>query len=196
MVINGLQFINGENEEQHLGGNIAEGDPRTYAPSVWDYVIKRFAVKSVLDIGSGLGYAANYFYNAGLQTLAVEGFPFNVKHSLYPALLQDITQKPILCKVDLVHCQEVVEHIEEAFLENLLSSLTCGRFILITHAFPGQGGHNHVNEQPVEYWINHLRRSSCELLEEDTRRIRHLAANDGAIYLAQSGLLFANRSRI
>ncbi|EAM6080682.1 hypothetical protein CDJ04_07180 [Salmonella enterica] len=196
MTISGLQFVNGVDEEQHLGGNIAEGDPRTYAPSVWDYVIKRFAVKSVLDIGSGLGYAADYFFNAGVKTLAVEGLTFNVNHSIYPALHQDITQKPILCKVDLVHCQEVVEHIEESFLDNLLSSLTCGRFILMTHAVPGQEGHHHVNEQPMEYWINHLRRYSCGLLEEDTMRIRHLAANDGALYLAQNGLLFVNRNRI
>lgn len=196
MTISGLQFVNSVDEEQHLGGNIAEGDPRTYAPSVWDYVIKRFAVKSVLDIGSGLGYAADYFFNAGVKTLAVEGLTFNVNHSIYPALHQNITQKPILCKVDLVHCQEVVEHIEESFLDNLLSSLTCGRFILMTHAVPGQEGHHHVNEQPMEYWINHLRRYSCGLLEEDTMRIRHLAANDGALYLAQNGLLFVNRNRI
>lgn len=196
MTINGMQFVMGENEEKHLGGNIAEGDPRTYAPSVWDYIIKRFALKSVLDIGSGLGFAANYFHNAGIQTLAVEGFPFNVTHSVFPALHQDITQKPIFCKVDLVHCQEVVEHIEEEFLDNLLSSLSCGRFILITHAVPGQGGHHHVNEQPPEYWINNLKRYSCELLEEDTMRIRRLAANDGAVYLAHNGLLFANRNRL
>ena len=196
MTINGLQFITGENDEKHLGGNLVEGDPRTYAPSVWDYVIKRFAIQSVLDIGSGLGFAANYFHNAGVKTLAVEGLSFNVKHSVFPALHQDITQRPVICKVDLVHCQEVVEHIEEQFLENLLSSLCCGRYILITHAVPGQGGHHHVNEQTAEYWIHHLRRYSSELLHEDTMRIRQLAAVDGAVYLAQNGLLFANRKRI
>ncbi|EHF3794270.1 class I SAM-dependent methyltransferase, partial [Salmonella enterica subsp. enterica serovar Poona] len=189
-------MINGTNDEQHLGGNIAEGDPRTYAPSVWNYIIKRFAVKSVLDIGSGMGFAANYFHNAGVQTLAVEGLRFNVTNSVFPALHQDITKGPVFCKVDFVHCQEVVEHIEEAFLDNVLSSLSCGKFILITHAIPGQGGHHHVNEQHAEYWINHLKRYSCELLEEDTMRIRRLATNDGAVFLAQNGLMFANRSRL
>lgn len=38
-------------EAPHLGGNIAEGDPFTFAPKVWDYLIKRFAVRSVLDLG-------------------------------------------------------------------------------------------------------------------------------------------------
>ncbi|EJH8995740.1 hypothetical protein NF634_002867 [Salmonella enterica] len=196
MSMNGLQFIAGEDNLKHLGGNIAEGDPRTYAPSVWEYIIKRFAIQSVLDIGSGLGFAANYFHCAGIKTLAVEGLPLNVIHSVYPSLHQDITKKPILCKVDLVHCQEVVEHIEEEFLDNLLSSLACGKFLLMTHAVPGQGGYHHVNEQPSEYWINHLRRYSCELLEEDTIRVRRLAINDGAIYIAQNGLIFANRSKL
>ncbi|EMI7380125.1 hypothetical protein V6973_004070 [Salmonella enterica] len=196
MSMNGLQFITGEDDLKHLGGNIAEGDPRTYAPSVWEYIIKRFAIQSVLDIGSGLGFAANYFHSAGIKTLAVEGLPLNVIHSVYPSLHQDITKNPILCKVDLVHCQEVVEHIEEEFLDNLLSSLACGKFLLMTHAVPGQGGYHHVNEQPSEYWINHLRRYSCELLEEDTIRVRRLAINDGAIYIAQNGLIFANRSKL
>lgn len=196
MSMNGLQFITGEDDLKHLGGNIAEGDPRTYAPSVWEYIIKRFAIQSVLDIGSGLGFAANYFHCAGIKTLAVEGLPLNVIHSVYPSLHQDITKSPILCKVDFVHCQEVVEHIEEEFLDNLLSSLSCGKFLLMIHAVPGQGGYHHVNEQPSEYWINHLRRYSCELLEEDTIRVSRLAINDGAIYIAQNGLIFANRSKL
>ncbi|EGA8118254.1 TPA: hypothetical protein ACJGTR_004464 [Salmonella enterica subsp. enterica serovar Hvittingfoss] len=196
MSMNGLRFITAENDLKHLGGNIVEGDPRTFAPSVWDYIIKRFAIKSVLDIGSGLGFAANYFHHAGIKTLAVEGLPLNVTNAIFPSLHQDITQKPILCNVDFVHCQEVVEHIEEEFLENVLSSLSCGRFILITHAVPGQGGYHHVNEQPAEYWINHLSRYSCELLEEDTMRVRRLAINDGAIYIAQNGLIFANRRKL
>lgn len=192
----GVHFVTGQHDEQHLGGNIAEGDPRTFAPSVWSYLIKRFALKSVLDLGSGMGFSANYFHNAGMQTLAIDGLSFNVSHSLYPTLRQDITKQPVFCRVDLVHCQEVVEHIEEEFLEHLLQSLCCGRIIIMTHAVPGQGGHHHVNEQPSEYWISHMKRYSCELLEEDTMRIRRLATADGAVYLAHTGLLFANRSRI
>lgn len=188
--------MTGNSEEQHLGGNIAEGDPRTYAPAVWDYVIHRFAIKSVLDVGSGLGFAANYFHKAGMQTLAVDGLPFNVTHAVFPTLQQDITRQPILCKVDFVHCQEVAEHIDEKFIENFLASLACGRIILITHAVPGQGGHHHVNEQPAQYWIDQLKRYSCELLQEDTCRIRKLAELNGAVYLEHNGLLFANRNRI
>ena len=179
----------------HLGGNALEGEPHTFTPTVWDWIIKRFAVKSVLDIGSGMGYAASYFRNLGTDVIAVEGLPFNVRHSVYPSLRFDLTERPLECFVDLVHCQEVVEHIEEVHIHNLLSSLSCGKFLLMTHAFPGQGGHHHVNEQPSEYWIQRLAAKGLELLPEETKRVREFAKHDQAIFMQISGLVFINRSR-
>ena len=175
----------------HVGGNIVEGDPFTYAPSVWEYLIRRFALASVLDLGSGLGYSAQYFHNQGLQVLAVDGMEENCLGAVYPTVQIDLTKSKVLANVDLVHCQEVVEHIEEKYVHNLLSSLACGKFIVMTNALKGQGGHHHVNEQPTEYWINHLRKYNYEVLAEDTSRVRKLAEKNGAIYLAKTGLVLA-----
>jgi SAM-dependent methyltransferase len=183
-------------ETPHLGGNITVGDPFTFCPLAWRYVTTRFCVKSVLDLGSGCGNASFFFHKEGLQVLAVDGLAANINRSLYPAVMLDLTRDPINTSVDLVHCQEVVEHIAEQFLGNLLSSLTTGKYILMTHALPGQGGHHHVNEQLPAYWIDHLKRVGCDLLVEDTLRIRKLAALDDACYLANTGLLFCNKSRV
>jgi len=65
----------------------------------------------------------------------------------------------------------------------------------MTHALPGQGGHHHVNEQPAQYWIDHLKRINCHVLIEDTNRVRKLAALDNAGYLARTGLVLFNRDR-
>lgn len=181
--------------QAHLGGNLLEGDPYTYCPRVWDYLIGRFAVRSVLDLGSGMGYASQYFHNKGLQVIAVEGLPDNVNKSHYPCIEHDITKSPVNCRVDLVHCQEVVEHIEEQYLDNLLASLMCGRIIVMTNALPGQGGYHHVNEQPTEYWIQHLQKRGCHVLIEDSNRVRNIAASDGAVYLAKTALVLANNHR-
>lgn len=178
--------------QAHLGGNLLEGDPYTYCPRVWDYLIGRFAIQSVLDLGSGMGYASQYFHSKGLQVLAVEGLPDNVDKSHYPCIEHDITKSPVNCRVDLVHCQEVVEHIEEQYLDNLLASLMCGRIIVMTNALPGQGGYHHVNEQPTEYWIQHLQKRGCRVLVEDSNRVRNLAADEGAVYLAKTALVLAN----
>jgi 2-polyprenyl-3-methyl-5-hydroxy-6-metoxy-1,4-benzoquinol methylase len=182
-------------ESPHLGGNVKAGDPYTYCPTVWDYIISRFCVNSVLDLGSGSGNASHYFYQKGLKVVAIEGFQENVEKSLYPAIMHDLTTSPVRTVVDFVHCQEVVEHIEEEHLDNLLESLLCGKYILITHAVPGQLGHHHVNLQNSEYWVDHLAEKGCTLLEEDTDRIRKFAADDRAIYVAKSGMIFANNHR-
>lgn len=191
----GLNFVQNENNP-HVGGNILEGDPNTFAPKVWDYMIHRFALGSIMDLGSGMGYASQYFHNKGMKVLAIDGMIENCQKAVYPTVHLDLTISKVVARVDLVHCQEVVEHIEERFLDNLLSSLACGKFILMTNAVPGQGGHHHVNEQPTEYWINHLRRYNCEVLVDDSNIIRKIAAAEGAIYLAANGLILANRAFI
>jgi SAM-dependent methyltransferase len=193
MSYSGLSGVINENSA-HLGGNVLEGDPFTHAPSVWDYLTKRFAIQSVLDLGSGMGYSAHYFNKLGLKVLAVDGLWENCMNAIYPTLQLDLTKSKVVTRVDLVHCQEVVEHIEEEFLDNLLASLACGRIIVMTNALPGQGGHHHVNEQPTNYWIEHLRQHKCEVLVEDSNRVRQLAKLDGAHYLAQTGVVFANQN--
>jgi SAM-dependent methyltransferase len=185
----GVTFM-GSKDKPHLGGNVLEGDPYTFCPRIWSYVIERFAIRSVLDLGSGIGYSADFFYRKGLRTIAVDGLPANVKMALYPTVCHDLTKGPFLTSVDLVHCQEVVEHVDKRFLENLLLTLCSGRIILMTHASPGQGGYHHVNEKPDRYWIEQLARRGYNLLPEDTNRIRVIAQNDGAAYMHATGLLF------
>ena len=179
--------------DPHVGGNLLEGDPWTFCPGVWNYVIDRFAIKSVLDLGCGLGYSSRYFSRKDLDVVAVDGMPDNVLNCIYPSTLCDLTQGRVTTRVDLVHCQEVVEHIEEQYIENLLASLTCGKVILMTNALPGQGGYHHVNEQPIEYWTAHLKRYNCEFMPEDTARIRKIAENEGAHWMAQTGSIYINR---
>ncbi len=194
MTYHGLQSMQ-NNVTPHLGGNIIEGDPMTFSPHVWNYVIERFAIRSVLDLGSGLGYSSEFFFKKGMKVIAVDGMEENTKKSLYPTLQFDITTGPINCQVDLVHCQEVVEHISEDFLDNVLNSLACGKIILMTNALPGQGGFHHINEQDFDYWVKHLANINCHLLHEDTRRIRAIAKEEGAKYLSSTGALYANRNR-
>lgn len=183
-----------DDNNPHLGGNLFEGDYNTHSARVWDYLIDRFAISSVLDLGSGLGYSSHYFYKKGCKVVAVDGLASNAKRAIYPTIVHDLNDKPVEVTVDLVHCQEVAEHIEPCFVDHLLNSLACGKFILFTHALPGQLGHHHVNLQPPEYWIQRLEHVGLYLLPEDTNRVRQIAHNEGAIYVAQTGMVLANRN--
>lgn len=194
MSYDGLTGFKLKDDEKHLGGNIYQGDPYTYCPSIWNYVLKRFSVNSILDLGSGRGYASNYFFSLGCKVLAVDGLKENCVNALYPTFHQDLTKGTVSCNVDLVHCQEMVEHIDEKYIDNLLTALSCGKFLLMTHALPGQPGHHHVNCKPKEYWVEKLKTKGYNLLDEDTKRIRKLAEKDEAIYMKQSGLMFGKTS--
>jgi len=190
----GLQEVHSDTAA-HLGGNINVGDPFTYSPSAWDYLLSRFCIQSVLDLGCGIGNASYYFSKKGADVLAVDGLPENVQKSVFPSICLDLTQQYVNTRVDLVHCQEVVEHVEERFVANIIRSFQSGKYVCMTHALPGQGGHHHVNEQPTEYWVNLMMQNGFSLLHEDTKRVRILAGQDGAVYLHQSGLVFYNTLR-
>jgi SAM-dependent methyltransferase len=180
-------------ETPSLGGNIWQGDPWTFAPGVWRYMIDRFAVRSVLDVGSGRGHAANWFHKAGCQVVAVDGEYLNVKNALYPTVHHDLTVTSFRCYVDLVHCQEVAEHIPEKYVPELLDTLCNGKVILMTHAFPGQDGHSHVNCQPSQYWIGLIESRGYTFLPDDSIRVKDIAKEEKAHHLARSGLVFAGK---
>ena len=55
---------------------------------------------------------------------------------------------------DVVVSMEVAEHLPEQAADRYIALLTrLGKTIVFTAAPPGQGGTDHVNEQPQEYWI-------------------------------------------
>lgn len=179
----------------HLGGNIIEGDPATFCPSAWKYILEKYEIKSVLDVGAGRGYAAKWFSENNIETTAIEGLSENVANSVYPLIEHDITVGSFIKSVDLVNCIEVVEHIEEKFIDNLLTTLCCGKYLFMTHAIPGQEGYHHVNCQPQEYWISHLKNRNFKFLEEETHHIRRIAKNDKAKHISRHGLFFINENK-
>lgn len=175
----------------HLGGNIEAGDKCTYCTTSWKYLIDKFNFKTAIDLGSGIGHGAKFISEQGVQITPVDGLEKNVQNSLVPAVLHDLTTGPLdHHRVDFVNCIEVVEHIEEKYLDNLMDSLTLGDYVLMTHAIPGQRGWHHVNCQPSEYWIKQFEHRNYILLEEESTIIRSLAKNDGAIHIERNGMLF------
>jgi SAM-dependent methyltransferase len=190
--VSGYDFVS-QKDAPHVGGNIWQGDPWTFSPTVWRYVIDRFGVRSVLDVGSGRGHAARWFHASGLPVVAIDGSHSNVRSALHPTVLHDLTAAEFVCPVDLVHCQEVVEHIPEVALQKLLRTLANGEVIVMSHAEPGQAGYHHVNLQPPEYWIAQVCNHGYSFLDIDTARVRAYARQDGAEHLARSGLVFARR---
>lgn len=184
------KYVLDENKP-HLGGNFADGDPATWCPSAWKYILTKYNVKSVMDVGAGRGWAAKWFAEQGASVVAIEGLKENVDTAVVPMVLHDLTEGPFTANVEFVNCIEVVEHIEEKYIENLLDTLCQGSLLLMTHAVPGQKGWHHVNCQVSQYWIDHLARKGFALMSDDTSEIQKLAASDGGKHIARNGVLFA-----
>jgi len=60
----------------------------------------------------------------------------------------------LLRKYDLVLCLEVAEHLSPLFAGRLVDNI-CNHTdtVFFSAATPGQGGYNHLNEQPHSYWV-------------------------------------------
>jgi len=151
--------------KKHLGGCIlgqpnSFGDIDTWAPQIWDNIIARYDIKSVLDIGCGGGYSLKYFLEKGLYGLGIEGL--EVAREVSPVkdniIIHDYTVHAYHPNqdYDFGWCCEFVEHIESQYILNFMMTVKKCKTFAMTHAIPGQGGYHHVNEQNASYWINIL----------------------------------------
>lgn len=151
----------GIEKDEHLGGYIVgltnHGDPNSYATEVWDWMINS-NIKSVIDVGCGEGHSTKYFIDKGIECLGIEGGINAYNNSLVKdsIVLHDYIKGPFTPnkKYDAIWCCEFVEHVEEKYMINFLSTFNSADRIFLTHALPGQDGYHHVNCQPSVYWIN------------------------------------------
>jgi len=179
-----------DQERPDLGGNLRHGDDATFCSGLWRYLVERFAVTSMLDVGCGEGHAVAFFRRLGVVAHGIDGLRRNIDRAVTPIALHDLLQGPYYMPVDLVWSCEVAEHIDPDRVGHYIDTLANGRIVAMTHALPGQGGHNHVNCQPASYWISLMgKRGYSVALFNDS--YRHIAARDMASnYFTKSGLVF------
>lgn len=187
-----MRFI----EEGHLGGCIDGGDPNTYTPTLWDWLIKRLGVKSVLDIGCGQGHSTRYFRDSGCAVRGVDGSRQAIATSVVPGdiVLHDFVTGPYIDAhtYDLVWSCEFVEHVEKRYVHNILITFSesCGGYLAMTHAQPGQPGYHHVNCQSSAYWIKKLRCYGFAFEVKLTIQSRRLLASAEGMFWQGSGMIF------
>jgi SAM-dependent methyltransferase len=128
------------------------------ASVIAETVVREFAPRSVLDVGCGTGALL-----AKLHELGVDGQ--GLEYSA--AALERCRERRLDVKrfdlehdsgfetnVDVAISTEVAEHLPAEIADRFVD-LLCGSapIVIMTAATPGQGGTDHVNEQPHEYWI-------------------------------------------
>lgn len=181
--------------EGHLGGYLPGGDPATYFPALWEFLVDEHGVRSVIDVGCGDGVALNHFRWRGCRVLGVEGVPQDEPD----IVAHDYTTGPYYAPVrkawDLCWCCEFVEHVEEQYVPNFLATFACAELVLMTHATPGQPGYHHVNCQDRQYWVDRLFDIGYDIDEQFTVDCRIVAADNRHSWnhFVRSGLAFRRR---
>lgn len=191
-----------------LGGFIEGGDPATFYPNMWGWLVGLLAdlgPSGILDVGAGEGHATRFFQKhapEGTKVVGIDGSLLAVNASEGWVHPHDLREGPYLWPIEniplrLVWCCEVAEHIDQRYLPYFLDTITQGApglILAMTHAFPGQGGHHHVNEQPPEYWIELMKSRGLDVMEKAASLSRDIAYQDcPSGHWVRSGLLFQKK---
>lgn len=145
---------------------------------VSDSIVTDYHPVSVIDVGCGTGALLAALRERGCKVFGLEyadaGLRYCRSRNLDVAKfdLENETFDPGR-RFDVAISMEVAEHLPESVADPYLDLLTgAADVIVFTAAPPGQGGADHVNEQPPEYWIEKYRRRGFSLDEPRTLRWR------------------------
>jgi len=133
-----------------------------FIPILLDYINLPY---SVIDVGCGTGTWLIVLKNFGVKH--IKGINGNyIENSLLEIDVNDLVYHDLNLsyydekKYDLAICLEVAEHLKPESSEILVKTLcNLTDTILFSAALPFQGGQNHLNEQPIKYWIELFNRN-------------------------------------
>ena len=162
---------------EHLGGAYPESDGNTFMVDIWGYLVVKYELKIILDVGCGYGHALKWFSdNACCQIKGIEGMKEYVEKSLVPKCVveHDFTTgpAPVAQPFDLAWSAEFVEHVDAKYIPNYMPAFQLARIAVITHAEPGQAGHHHVNCQSDSYWVSVFSKYGFKHRQDETDLLR------------------------
>ena len=122
-------------------------------------IVKEFAPKNVVDLGCGTGALLQAIQHMEVDVSGLEyseaGCDLCRRRGLSVRQF-DVREDPVPpdMAADVAISCEVAEHLPERYADRLVDALiTLAPNVVFTAAQPGQGGTDHHNEQPHDYWI-------------------------------------------
>lgn len=175
----------------HLGGHENETH---LDEGALNYLIDNFGIKSMVDIGCGPAGMVELARSKGIEVLGVDG-DFVVDRNVSDIVIHDYQKDAFVPEknYDLAWTVEFVEHIEEGYIRNFVATMDKCKYVLMTHAFPGQPGHHHVNCQTTEYWVHIMNAFGFTTDVNHTNAIR-AASTMKERYIREQSLFLVNRN--
>ena len=170
------------------------------ASTVVDLLEGYFAPSKVIDVGCGVGFYLAEFCRRGVKVFGCDASSAAVRRSLIPRefLMQNDLRyfTDFNRAYDLCLCTEVAEHLEAKYADVLVETLTTAADIVVfTAAAPGQGGTDHLNEKPKEYWINKFADCEFQFDAPTTSRLSREMTERGVVWWLPVNLMIFRRSR-
>jgi SAM-dependent methyltransferase len=143
---------------------------RQAASVVCPLLFERLRPRAVLDVGCGQGAWLAEWQRLGAEVHGID----------FPGAASDGLLVPSDCftaadlsagfdagkRYDLAQSLEVAEHLPHASAARFVAALAASAdVVLFSAAPPGQGGDNHINEQPYGYWRDLWREAGFALFD-------------------------------
>jgi 2-polyprenyl-3-methyl-5-hydroxy-6-metoxy-1,4-benzoquinol methylase len=129
-----------------------------FVAALADWIVDTFSPVDVFDVGCGDGMLLRALHKNGIGCYGVDGSANAVARlpiSIF-AFAHDLSKPLKLNRTfPFVICLEVAEHLPSKSAATIVKSITdvAESHVLFSAAHPGQGGCDHINEQPLDYWI-------------------------------------------
>lgn len=172
----------------HLGGHKG----RTHTDlGLLDYFKSTYNCNSIIDVGCGPGGQVDLALEQGWEAVGVDG-DFTVKRNFSCQIIDFSVAKYVPTKqYDLAWCVEFLEHVYEKYIPNYMPAVASAKYVVVTHALPGEPGHHHVNCQEQDYWIDVFKTYGLEWNEDLTNTIRERSTMERD-FIRRRGLAFVN----
>jgi 2-polyprenyl-3-methyl-5-hydroxy-6-metoxy-1,4-benzoquinol methylase len=153
-----------------------DSQQRATAASVAEVLIEMFQPATSFDVGCGNGLYAGELALRSVEAFGCDGSIHAIQRvpEAVVAFQHDLKEPLVINRrFDLCTCFEVAEHIPSRFSENLVASCAgLSDQIVFSSAPPGQGGLDHINEQPDGYWDELFSRHEMRPEKEPTEELR------------------------
>jgi len=176
--------------EAHLGGhdNVTHVDQ-----GALQWACDQWGIKSMIDVGCGPGGQVELATSMGIDAIGIDGDHTVSRFDDTKFVIHDYTKgvAPVSGQWDLCWSVEFVEHVYARYTLNFIKNMMQCRWIIMSHAKPGQTGYHHVNCQHSDYWVSELNKYGFRY---DARLSSQMRKSSTAKkkFLRKSGLVFIN----
>lgn len=179
----------------HYTNRISARSAQVIVPLLYDALHP----KSVIDLGCGCGtWLAQWIESGATDVVGVDGPYVSRADLVIPSqcfIARDLSSPIDLGRrFDLAQSLEVAEHLPDARARSFVQDL-CRHadIVLFGAAPPGQGGENHVNEQPYGYWRDRFAEQDYDAY--DFIRPRILQRREVASWHRYNPILYVKRAK-